>query len=61
MKPKKYHVTAEQIIRDLEVLTDGIFEAETKKGETFLLLSFSNGQKFGIFVQTLDKCFQPCE
>lgn len=61
MKLRKYHVTAEQIVRDLEVLTDGIFEAKTEKGETCLLLSFSNGQKVGIFVQMLENFPQPCE
>ena len=55
MEPMKYSVTVDQILSDLETLTDGIFEAETERGETELLLAFSNGQTFRIRVEDISK------
>ena len=46
----KYTVTAEQIMLDLETLTDGIFEAKTEREGNSLVLTFSNGQTFRIAV-----------
>ncbi len=51
MQQTKYNVTAEQIAIDLETLTDGIFEAVTERRNHFLVLTFTNGQRFRIIVQ----------
>lgn len=53
MEQTKYNVTAEEILLDLEMLTDGIFEAETEREEGSLLLKFTNGLSFRITVQPL--------
>ena len=55
MEPMKYSVTVDQILSDLETLMDGIFEAEIKRSEAELLLTFSNGQTFRIRVEDISK------
>ena len=51
MEQKKYEVTKEQILLDLKLLADGIFEAEIKEKGGTLVLSFTNGQTFRILVE----------
>ena len=51
MEQKKYEVTKEQILLDLKLLTDGIFEAEIKEEGGALVLIFKNGQTFRILVE----------
>ncbi len=51
MEQRKYDVTEEQIVTDLELLTDGVFEAETERSGNALLLSFTNGRRFRVTVQ----------
>ena len=51
MEQKKYEVTKEQILSDLKLLTDGIFEAEITEKDGTLVLSFTNGQIFRIVVE----------
>ncbi len=53
MKQKKYEVTKEQILSDLKLLADGIFEAEITETNGALVLSFTNGQTFCIHVEPL--------
>ena len=51
MKQKKYEVTKEQILLDLKLLADGIFEAEISEKDGVLVLSFTNGRIFRIAVE----------
>ncbi len=51
MEQKKYEVTKEQILLDLKLLTDGIFEADVKEEDGTLVLVFTNGQTFRILVE----------
>ena len=53
MEQKKYKITVEQILLDLRLLSDGIFEAEIAEESDALVLSFTNGQTFRIFVEPL--------
>lgn len=53
MKPRKYEVTTAQILRDIESLIDGIFEAETEKTGECILLNFTNGRQFLISVHQI--------
>ncbi len=53
MEPMKYTVTVDELLNDLETMTDGIFDAETTRGENELVLVFSNGQTFRIRVEDI--------
>lgn len=50
---KNYVVTKAQLLIDLKLLTDGIFEGETRDTADGLLLAFPNGQTFRIAVEEL--------
>lgn len=46
MEQKKYTVAKEDILLDLMLLTDGLFDGETACGTDALEVRFSNGQVF---------------
>ncbi len=51
MEEQKYKVTKEEILFDLKLLTDGIFDGEVSEEEGTLVLKFNNGQSFRLFLQ----------
>ena len=57
MEQKKYEVTKEQILLDLKLLADGIFEAEVAEERAeegaALRVAFTNGQVFRVAVEEL--------
>ncbi len=51
MEEKKNNVTKEEILSDLEIISEDIFEAEVSKVDGVLILIFNNGQSFRLFLQ----------
>ncbi len=51
MEQEKYVVTKEQLMLDLMLLAEGIFEGELGQSGGGLLISFTNGQQFRIAVE----------
>ena len=47
----EYHLEAHQLVTDLGLLADGIFDGELEYGENYLRVSFSNGQIFRFTVE----------
>ena len=50
MEQKKYTVTKEDILLDLTLLTDGIFDGEVARIKDGLEVWLSNGQVFALIV-----------
>ncbi len=48
---RTYVLTEEDILRDLTIFSDEVFDAETEQGPTALVVKFRNGQTFRIAVK----------
>lgn len=57
MEQTKYRVSKEQLLLDLRLLSEGIFEGECAEEDGALVVTFSNGQRFFVRVEE-DKTFE---
>ena len=57
---KKYTVTKEDLLLDLRLMSDGVFEGEVREENCALVIKFTNGQTFRVFAEETKSARKVC-